>query len=164
MAVIVPIVSKKSANSSVKINKIAATAEIRSKPPSKLNLPSRSKCGVATTASGSLGTFNPQPFGFTLPVAPSKFGPILNADSTATAITVETTIPIRSEPLTFFTIRPIINSRPKAKTTTGQPTRFPLSPSVTGTGPEPVRRTNPASTNPISAINNPIPTEIAIFS
>ena len=47
---------------------------------------------------------------------------------------------------------------------TGQPTNVPPSPRVTGTGPAPVRRTNPASTRPISAINKPIPTEIAIFN
>ena len=37
-------------------------------------------------------------------------------------------------------------------------------PSSSGTGPAPVRRTNPASKNPISAMNSPIPTLIAIFS
>ena len=49
-------------------------------------------------------------------------------------------------------------------TTTGHPTRFPPAPSSTGTGPDWVRRTNPASTKPISAMNKPIPTEIAIFN
>ena len=37
-------------------------------------------------------------------------------------------------------------------------------PSSTGTGPAPVRRTKPASTRPMSAMNRPMPTEIATFS
>ena len=93
-----------------------------------------------------------------------KFGPILNADSTAIAAAVATAIPIRSAPLTFLTINVIMRNKPSAKIMIGQPTSVPLSPSVTGTGPEPVRRTKPASTNPMSAMNRPIPTEIAIFN
>ena len=122
------------------------------------------KSGVATTASGTAGTFKFQPFGLT-PFGPTN-GPTLNADSTAIATRVVSVIPIRRAPLTFLTVRPIIKNRPKAKTTTGHPIRFPLSPKATGTTaePGPVFRTKPASTNPISAINKPIPTEIAIFN
>ena len=72
-------------------------------------------------------------------------------------------IPIRIAPLTFRTIRPMIKSVPKTKTTVGQPTRYPLTPRPTGTGPLAVRRTKPASTRPISAMKRPIPTEIAIL-
>ena len=122
------------------------------------------KSGVATTSLGTAGTFKFQPFGFTLPVAPSNKGPILNADSITTAKTVAATIPIKIAALTFLTIKPIINSKPKAKTTIGQPTSVPPSPRVTGTGPDAVLRTNPASTKPINAINRPIPTEMAIFN
>ena len=88
----------------------------------------------------------------------------MNADSTAIAAAVAATIPIRIAAFTFLTVNAIVRNNPKAKTTTGQPTRFPLSPKVTGTGPVPVLRTKPASTKPISAMNRPIPTEIAIFN
>ena len=156
--------SKKSDSKRVNTKRIAATSEILSKDPKRLNCPSRPKSGVATTSAGITGTFRFQPFGFTSPVAPLNSGPILNADSIAIAIAVETMIAIRIAPLTFLTISPIINRRPKQNTTIGQPTRVPPSPSVTGTGPAPVRRTKPASTRPINAIKRPIPTEIAIFS
>ena len=164
IAVIVPIVSKKSASNNVNTSRSAATNEIRSNPPKILKSPMMSNLGVAAIASGIAGTFKFQPFGFTAPVAPLNSGPILKADSTTIARIVEVTIPIRSAPLTFLTVRPIIKNRPNAKTTTGQPTRFPLSPRVTGTGPVPVLRTKPASTSPIRAMNKPIPTEIAIFN
>ncbi|CAB4758864.1 unannotated protein [freshwater metagenome] len=144
--------------------RIPATSEILSKEPKRLNCPRRPKSGVAITSDGIAGTFRFQPFGFVFPVGPSNSGPILKADSSAIATAVETMIAIRIAPLTFLTISPIINRRPKQNTTIGQPTRVPPSPSVTGTGPVPVRRTKPASTRPISAMNRPIPTEIAIFS
>ena len=159
----VPTVSKKSDSNSVKTKRIAATAEILLKDPSRLNEPSNEKSGVAINFSGSAGTFSPQPFGLTLSGA-TKFGPILNALSIMIANTVALTIPISSAPLVFLTIRATIRSKPITKTTIGQPTRLPPSPSCTGTGPVPVRRTNPASTRPMSAINNPIPTEIAYLS
>ena len=164
IAVTVPTVSKKSESSNVKMKRIPAISEMRSNEPSRLKLPNNEKSGFETTSEGTAGTFKPQPFGLTLPVAPSKFGPILNADSIAIAATVATMIPIRIAPLTFLTIKPIIRKRPKAKTIVGQPTRVPLSPRVTGTGPDPVRRTNPASTRPMRAMNRPIPTEIATLS
>ncbi|CAB4807876.1 unannotated protein [freshwater metagenome] len=164
IAVIVPIVSKKSASNSVKTINKADTTEILLNEPKRLNWPSSPKSGVATTESGIAGTFKPQPFGFTLPVAPSKLGPIFNEDSITIATTVETTIPIRSAALTLRTMSPIIRSRPKPKTRTGQPTKDPPSPRVTGTGPAAVRRTNPASTKPIKAIKRPIPTDIATFN
>ena len=148
----------------MKTKRRAVISGTRSNEPKRLNEPSRPKSGVATTASGRAGTFRFHPFGFTLPVAPSKSGPILKALSRAIASPVEIIIPSRRAALIFLTIKPIVRKRPKAKTITGQPTNSPLFPSVTGTGPEPVRRTNPASTRPIRAINRPIPTEIAIFS
>ncbi|CAB4694158.1 unannotated protein [freshwater metagenome] len=163
MAVIVPIVSKKSASKSVKTSKMADTAVILLNEPKRLKCPSKPKSGVAITSLGNAGTLSPQPFGFTLSGA-MKFGPTLNADSIAIAATVAKPIPISSAPLIFLTIKPIMRNRPKAKTIIGQPTRVPLSPRVTGTGPEPVRRTNPASTSPIKAMKRPIPTDIAILS
>ena len=164
IAVTVPTVSKKSESRSVKTNKITVISGTRSSDPNRLNCPKREKSGVATTESGIAGTLSPQPFGFTLPVAPSKFGPILKAVSIMTAKIVASTIPIRIAPFVFLTIKAIVKKRPKAKTMIGQPTRVPPSPSVTGTGPEDVRRTKPASTRPMRAMNRPIPTEIAIFS
>ena len=49
-------------------------------------------------------------------------------------------------------------------TATGQPWSWPPIPSSTGTGPTPVRRTKPASTNAMIVRNSPMPTEIAILS
>ncbi len=57
--------------------------------------------------------------------------------------------------------------RPNANTSTGQPSRKPFAPSWTGTvvlAASGMRRTNPASTSPMSAMNRPIPTLIATFS
>jgi len=160
----VPMVSKKSAKRSVKTRRRAVINGTRSNEPKRLNDPRSPKSGVATTDSGIAGTLRFQPFGFTLPVAPSNNGPTLKALSIATASAVETMMPIRRAALTFRTIKPIVRKRPNAKTITGHPTSSPLLPRVTGTGPVPVRRTKPASTRPISAINRPIPTEIAILS
>ena len=166
IAVTVPTVSKKSESKSVNTRRIAAmiVTPWTWKPPKRLKCPKRLKSGFATTSCGSAGTFSPQPFGFTLPVAPSKLGPILNAFSTMIARTVVAMMLMRIAPLTFLTKSAIIKIRPNPNTTIGQPTRFPLSPSVTGTGPAPVRRTKPESTRPIKVMKRPIPTEIAIFN
>ena len=164
IAVTVPTVSKKSESKRVKTKRIMVINGTRSSEPKRLNCPKRLKSGVATTFSGIAGTLSPQPFGFTLPVAPSKLGPIFSVVSIKTATIVETTMPIKIAPLTFLTIKPMVRKSPSAKTMIGHPTRVPPSPRVTGTGPEPVRRTKPASTRPIKAIKRPIPTEIAILS
>ena len=61
----------------------------------------------------------------------------------------------------------IIRISPIAKTSTGQPSSDPVSPSCTGTvvfDASGIRRTKPASTRPISAMNRPMPTLIAVFS
>ncbi len=73
-------------------------------------------------------------------------------------------MPINSAPFVLRTIKATMNINPTMKTTIGQPTKLPPSPNCTGTGPLAVRRTNPESTSPISAMNNPIPTEIAYLS
>ena len=148
----------------MKTKRIPATALTRLNEPSKSNCPSKSNFGVSKTLSGIRGTFKPQPFGFTFPVAPSKFGPIFRLVSMMTAKIVETIMPINNAPLTLRIIKPMIKISPNTKTIIGQPTRFPPSPSCTGTGPAPVLRTKPESTKPIKAMNNPIPTEIAIFN
>ena len=72
-------------------------------------------------------------------------------------------MPIRIAPLTLRTINAMIRRVPNTNTTVGQPTRFPLTPRPTGTGPLAVRRTKPASTKPIRAMKSPIPTEMAIL-
>ena len=164
IAVTVPTLSKKSESKSEKIKRIAVTTVTRLNAPVRSIWPKRLKSGFAKIFEGTEGTLSPQPFGLTLPVAPSKLGPILNAFSTMTAITVVVAMPIRRAPLTLRTTRAIIRRSPKAKTTIGQPTRFPLSPNWTGTGPVPVRRTNPESTRPIMVMKRPIPTAIAVLS
>ena len=83
------------------------------------------------------------------------------------ATTVVTTIEIRMAPLTCRTQSATTSTRPRTKTTTGQPWRVPPLPSCTGTvvcAASGMRRTKPASTKPIRAMNSPIPTEMAIFS
>ena len=81
------------------------------------------------------------------------------------ASTVEATMPIRIAPFTLRAYNVTISSRPKTKTRTGQPRSSPALPSSTG-GPSGAagRRTMPASTSPMNAMNRPMPTLIAIFS
>ena len=82
-------------------------------------------------------------------------------------MTVVARIEIRIAPLTLRTHRAITSTSPITNTTTGQPWRLPPSPSWTGTvdlAASGIRRTKPASTKPISAMNRPMPTEMAIFS
>ena len=74
---------------------------------------------------------------------------------------------MRIAPLTLSTHSAISRSRPNAKTTTGQPVSSPVAPSWTGTvelAASGMRCTKPASTNPMSAMNSPMPTEIATLS
>jgi hypothetical protein len=56
------------------------------------------------------------------------------------------------------------STRPSTKTKVGHPLMKPSVPSCTGTGPVAVRRTKPASTKPMRAMNRPMPTEIATLS
>ncbi len=162
MAVIVPMVSKKSASSSVKTNRTAVTTPTRSNEPNSENWPSSPKSGVAMILSGKAGTLRFQPCGLTL--SPETDGPTLATASTMIASTVVARIEIRMAPLTFFTHSAMTSIRPNTKTSTGHPPRTPPEPSSTGTGPTPVRRTKPASTRPMSAMNRPMPTLIAVFS
>ena len=60
----------------------------------------------------------------------------------------------------------MIVSRPITKTRVGQPASSPPAPKPTGTGvleASGLRRTTPASTRPMNAMNNPMPTLIAVF-
>ena len=87
-----------------------------------------------------------------------------NAASTTMARTVVAMMPMRMAPRVRRATSTAVSSSPTTKTTVGQPSSSPAEPSCTGTGPVSVRRTKPASTSPISAMNNPIPTLIAVLS
>ena len=164
MAVIVPMVSKKSASISVKTSSSAATTPTDSNEPNRLNWPSVPKSGSSMILSGSAGTFRLQPVGL-LGAGPTPKSPIA---STMIASTVVATIEIRIAPLTLRTHSAITRTRPIAKTSDRPAVRAIRSgPSWTGTvvfAASGIRRTKPASTKPISAMNRPMPTEIAIFS
>ena len=61
----------------------------------------------------------------------------------------------------------ITRSRPSTKTSTGQPSSWPPIAELDrhgGPATSGMRRTKPASTKPISAMNRPMPTEIAVLS
>ena len=150
----------------MKRRRIAATSETLSKEnaPKRSNCPVKSNSGTATTSFGIAGIPNCHPPSTMVGGFPGvKLGLMLNACWIPIAKAVAEAIPIRIAPLTLRTISAMMRRVPKTKTTVGQPTRFPLTPRPTGTGPLAVRRTNPASTSPIRAIKRPIPTEIAIL-
>ena len=158
--------SKKSDSSNVKRRRIAAISETlsRVKAPKRSNCPVKSNLGTATTSFGTAGIPNCHPPSTMVGGFPGvKLGLMLNACWIAIAKAVAEAIPIRIAPLTLRTISAMIRSVPTTKTTVGQPTRLPLTPRPTGTGPAAVRRTKPASTSPMSAMKRPIPTEIAIL-
>ena len=146
--------------------RIAAINETlsRLKAPNRSNCPVKSNSGTATTSLGIAGIPSCQPPSTIVGGFPGvKFGLMLYICWMPIAKTVAAEIPIRIAPLILRTMRATIKRVPKTKTTVGQPTRFPLTPRPTGTGPLAVRRTKPASTSPIRAMNRPIPTEIAIL-
>ena len=78
------------------------------------------------------------------------------------------TIEIRIAPLTLRTHSAITQQQAeRRRPRTGQPCRLPSVPSWTGTvvlAASGMRRTKPASTKPMSAMNRPMPTEIATLS
>ena len=116
-------------------------------------------------SSGSAGTLRFQPLGLTS--SPLTLGPTFAMASTTIAITVVARIEIRMAPLTWRTKSVMTRARPIAKTRTGQPCSEPLMPKPTGTvvlAASGSRRTQPASTSPMSAMNRPIPTLIAVLS
>ncbi len=67
IAVIVPIVSKKSASRSVKTSSAAVTTPARSNPLNRLKSPSSEKSGLAKILSGQSGTLRFQPLEVALP-------------------------------------------------------------------------------------------------
>ncbi len=152
-------VSKKSESISEKTTSSAATTPTAWIPPSRLNRPSKEKSGVLSSRSGSRGTTRLQPRGLSAPEGPTRA-----TASTTMASTVVTRMPSRIAPRTRRATSTATSSRPTENTRTGQPSRAPPMPSSTGTGPTAVRRTNPPSTRPMSAMNSPMPTPMAVLS
>ena len=71
---------------------------------------------------------------------------------------------MRMAPVPRRATNTVVSSRPTTNTSVGQPCKLPPTPNSTGTGPAAVRRTKPASTKPMSAMNRPMPTLMAVFS
>ena len=69
IAVIVPIVSKKSASSSVKTSSEALTTPTSPIEPNREKLPSRENSGTSKILSGKDGTLRFQPLGLDLPAS-----------------------------------------------------------------------------------------------
>src|SRR6266545_1240507 len=159
-ATMVPMVSKKSVNISVKTNSSAVTMPTSCHEPSRSKWPSSPKSGAPTTLSGSTGTFSPQPLGCLPPID----GPACTIASTMIARIVVPMMPIRMPPLTLRTTSTSIASRPITNTSVGQPSNLLSMPRPTGGTAAPVARTKPASTKPMSARNSPMPTPMAVFN
>ena len=123
IAVIVPMVSKKSASISVKTSNNADTTPTDSNEPKRLNSPSVPKSGVSTILSGHSGTFRLHPVG------PSWLEPRSPIASTTIATTVVARMEMRMAPLTFRTQSATTRTRPIENTTTGQPWSAPPGPS-----------------------------------
>ncbi len=97
----------------------------------------------------------------------TKDGPTSKTASTTIANTVVTTMPTRIAPRVRRATSTAVSSRPTTKTTVGQPCSWPAGPSCSGTvvpAASGMRRTKPASTSPMSAMNRPMPTLIAVLS
>ncbi len=157
-----PIVSKKSDSSSENTNSPAVTNPTAVKAPVRLKSPRMLRSGALNQVSGMRGTFRAQPTGLSgVSGLPSLNGPILKTDSTITARTAVARMPMSRAPLTFRVTSTIISRRPATKTTVGQPRSWPLTPNeISGTP----GRVMPASTNPMRAMNRPMPTPMAYFS
>ncbi len=161
----VPMASKKMLSRMVKVSSRAAVAPRLPNAPKTLTLPMRLRSGnPIQEPEGSSGTTSDQPWG----LAPSgpTLGPTFATASTMTARMVAAITPIRIPPRTFRTTRAIVRIRPKTNTRVGQPSSTPSKPSPTGTvvwATSGMRRTKPAFTSPISAMNRPMPTTIAVF-
>ena len=139
------------------MSRTTLTMPILSREPSRLKCPSVARLGISTGGPDRAGTDRDHPVGL---LSGSK-GPRWATNSMRAASTVEAMMPMRIEPFTLRTCRMSMRNRPKRKTSTGHPWRDPPSPSSSGV---PVaRRTTLASTNPMRAMNRPIPTLIAVL-
>ncbi len=148
----------------VKTSSRAATTPTRLNEPNSEKSPSRDRSGVRTTPSGRAGTLSDQPPG----LAPSGvLGPTSKTASTTAATTVVATMPSRIAPRVRRATSTAVSSSPTTKTRVGQPRSWPVAPSWTGTvvpAASGMRRTKPASTSPMKAMNSPMPTLIAVLS
>ncbi len=141
----------------------ARTTEMEPKAPSGSNsLNSTSGLLKPKICSGSRGTTSCQPAGFGGWPGVTE-APTLAMASTMIARTVVAMMPIRIAPLVWRATSSTISSRPTTKTRIGQLVSEPAMPSSSG-GPAATRRTKPASTKPIRAMNRPMPTLIAVFN
>ena len=156
----VPMASKKMDSRMVKISRAHAIPPSSRKASMGAAEPSRDRSGTANSASGEDGTTSDQPCGL------STEEPLGETASSTCARTVVSTTEIRIPPLTLRTISATVSSRPTTNVRVGQPKSSPPVPSCTGTvvwAASGMRRTNPAFTNPISAMNSPMPTTIAVL-
>ena len=152
MATIVPIVSKKSASITVNTSRTRATGPMCTKAPTMSNWPSSEKSGSAKTPSKVGGELKP-------PGLSSPRPPMCMVFSRITASTVEARIEIRMAPRTLRTCSTIASTRPKTNTRIGQVPRLPSERMV-----PPSPTTKPALVSPMSVMNRPMPTPIAVFS
>ena len=131
IAVIVPIVSKKSASIRVKTSRTAATTPIAENEPNRLNSPRVPKFGLSKIESGSFGHVQ-APAGRVLGAA---LAPTLPIASTMMARIVVATIEIRIAPLTL--LDPQRDQQPAGRPRTpapASPAGCRTGPSCTGTG------------------------------
>ncbi len=151
---IVPIASKKQDSSTVKTKRMPVSRPTWWKPPNRLTLPIRPKSGVDTMLCGKTGTVRPH----------SPAG-MVAALSRITARMVVAMMLIRIAPGTLRTSRIRVSSAQTMNTSTGQPSRWPLPPSWSGTvvcAASGIRVTKPPSTKPIRAMKRPMPMAMAL--
>ncbi len=133
----VPIVSKKSDRMRVKTSSRTVTTLTCPKAPNRSKFPRSPKSGVSTRVSGSDGV-----------VRPHVLMSAALLRTTATSVIV--TMLMRIAPLTLRARSTTVSTRPRQKTSIGQPVRLPV-PSWTGTvvfATSGMRVTKPASTKP----------------
>ena len=162
IAVIVPIVSKKSASISVKTSRIAVTTPASWKPPIRLNSPSVPKSGFSeqVAEAGQRRHGEGPALRVDAPSAP-KAGPMSATFSTMIATTVIDRIEMRIAPLTLRTHSAITQGETDAEDQrpASPASWLPVRPSCSGTVVPATSgaAANPASTKPISAMNRPMP-------
>ena len=167
IAVIVPIVSKKSASISVKTKQGRDDDADVLERAEQVELAEQCRSRACRrSCRASAGTFRPQPVGLNSRRRPS--GRRRRSPRRRSRATVVTTIEIRIAPLTLRTHSAITSSRPKHEDqdrpalAAGRRCRAATGTVVSAASG--MRRTKPASTKPIRAMNRPMPTEIAILS
>ncbi|MDT4860190.1 hypothetical protein FQZ97_947360 [compost metagenome] len=125
-------------------------------------MPISDRSGAAHSVN--FGATRDQPCG--LKFLPSKLGPMCRVNSRMTDRMVEAMMPMRMAPLTLRTSRPMVRMSPKTNTRVGQRRSLPSKPRPTGTvvpAASGIRRTKPALTSPIRAMNRPMPTTMAVL-